>query len=86
MRVKRCLNNSCTVAPYIAVVEREKVVTHTLGRAPRFRTGWGAARWYVKNGLVVLQYQDGIECDGEKRIFYSASLHSKTSACPYWGE
>ncbi len=64
---EKLLNKGCIEEPYIAAMtEREKVVTTYLGQGVAIPHGVGAARGFVKKtGLIVLQYPDGIEFDGE---------------------
>ena len=64
---EKLLNKGCIEEPYIAAMtEREKVVTTYLGQGVAIPHGVGSARGFVKKtGLIVLQYPDGIEFDGE---------------------
>ena len=65
---EKLLQKGCIEEPYIAAMaEREKVVTTYLGQGVAIPHGVGAARGFVKKtGLIVLQYPDGIEFNGEK--------------------
>ena len=62
------LAKGCVAPEYIeAMVERENVTTTYIGDGVAIPHGVGTSKQYIKKtGLVVLQFQDGVDFDGEK--------------------
>ena len=68
MAGRMLVSNGCVDEEYIqAMVDRENTVTTYIGQGVAIPHGVGTAKQYIKKtGLVVLQFKDGVDFDGEK--------------------